>query len=192
MNWPYNAATTTQTLPRSPSRASTPNFTRTHNSSKILIANPRLEFLASTTKQTTSHFLIANRLQFSISAPVTPAVSSRNSLNRTLRSASPSLRTTSLPAEAHSTSGRFVDTIHKSPVTSHDFLIETPRLELPATHRKQTSDPISNRDNLAFSQAGILPWRTRPLSFSPFTNHKSPVTSHAFLIYRAAIRNAAN
>src|SRR4029077_5217718 len=42
----------------------------------FLIANPRLEFPASTTKQATCNFLIANRLQLFNSALVNPAFSS--------------------------------------------------------------------------------------------------------------------
>src|SRR4029077_20269336 len=116
VTWTYNAAATTQTLPRSPSRPQNPNLTLSRTPSIFLIANPRLEFPASTTKQTTSHFLIANRLHFFNSALVNPAVSSPISPKRMLLSASPSLRATSLLAKAHSASDRFPLTNHKSPV----------------------------------------------------------------------------
>ena len=53
-------------------------------------------------------------------------------------------------------------TIHKSRVTSHEFLIETPRLEFPATLTKQSPGRISNRDKIAvFSSRFPAPVRNR-------------------------------
>ena len=53
-------------------------------------------------------------------------------------------------------------TIHKSRVTSHRILIETPRLEFPATPTKQSPGRISNRDKIAvFSSRFPAPARNR-------------------------------
>ena len=53
-------------------------------------------------------------------------------------------------------------TIHKSRVTSHSILIETPRLESPATPTKQSPVRISNRDKIAvFSSRFPAPARNR-------------------------------
>ena len=46
-------------------------------------------------------------------------------------------------------------TIRKSRVTSHLILIETPRLEFPATPTKQTLRPSSNRDKIALFSSGL-------------------------------------
>jgi hypothetical protein len=70
-------------------------------------------------------------------------------------------RNTNLPLSAIPPSGSSVLTNHKSPVTSHGFLIGTPRLEFPTTQTKQSADPISNRDRLAYFRAVFLPWWTR-------------------------------
>jgi hypothetical protein len=86
------------------------------------------------------------------------------------------------------------------------FLIGTPRLEFRATPTKQTPDPFSNRDRSRclrppsrthLSHHRFSPWSLAthltagaktPCVASPLTSHKSPVTSHDFLIYGAAIR----
>ena len=88
-----------------------------------------------------------------------------------------------------------------------EFLIGTPRLEFCATPTKQRLDPFSNRDRsrclcpparMHLSHHRISSWSlathlpavaNAPCVSSPLTSHKSPVTSHDFLIYRAAIRN---
>jgi hypothetical protein len=46
-------------------------------------------------------------------------------------------------------------TIRKSRVTSHRILIETPRLEFPATPTKQTLRPSSNRDKITLFSSGL-------------------------------------
>lgn len=53
-------------------------------------------------------------------------------------------------------------TIHKSRVTSHGFLIVTPRLEFPATVTKQSSARVSNRYKIAVFSSGFpAPARNR-------------------------------
>ncbi len=46
-------------------------------------------------------------------------------------------------------------TIHKSRLTSHGILIETPRLEFPATPTKQSPGRISNRDKIGVFSSGM-------------------------------------
>ena len=46
-------------------------------------------------------------------------------------------------------------TIRKSRVTSHPILIETPRLEFPATPTKQTLRPFPNRDKITLFSLGL-------------------------------------
>jgi len=53
-------------------------------------------------------------------------------------------------------------TVRKSRVTSRPILIETPRLEFPATSTKQTLRPSSNRDKITLFSLGLAaPARSR-------------------------------
>jgi hypothetical protein len=58
-------------------------------------------------------------------------------------------------------------TIRKSRVTSHLILIETPRLEFPATPTKQTLRPSSNRDKITLFSSGLAAPARNPREPSP-------------------------
>jgi hypothetical protein len=91
-----------------------------------------------------------------------------------------------------------------------DFLIATPRLKFPLTNTKQSPLNISNRDYIAVFhskssapsachhvQGAISPSSVSHRPVKAFAARLSRITSHelrvtAVLIYRAAIRNAAN
>ena len=184
VNWTYNAAITTQTLPRSPSRSPNPNFTRAQKPPKFLIANPRLEIAPSTTKQTTSHFLIANRLQFFNFASVNPVVSSRVSPYRNLFSASFSFRATyrlsTHPSRATNHESRFTN--YKAPLSSHNFLTATvARFEFCSTCCKQAIYRFSNRNkNASYHSLASQNHGSRASNHgSRTTHHHSQVSSHA-------------
>jgi hypothetical protein len=130
--------------------------------SNFLIANPRLEFPPTHTRQTPLTF--SNREYIAVfqvlpsrrhtkNRPrplhrVTPRLPTRNA--GMLAGSFPiSCPTTHLPAVPKAQRGGSLLTNHKSPVTDHDFLIGTPRLEFLATATKQSSDTISNRDTSA-------------------------------------------
>jgi len=71
------------------------------------------------------------------------------------------------------------------PVSSLQYLIVTPRLELLATRTKQTPNQSSNRYKSRFSRPGctrripVAPLAPICLKFPRVTSYKSPVTSHA-------------
>ena len=109
-----------------------------HPASDFLIANPRLEFRLTPFNYT--HLKISNREYIAVFHPVFSPNPSR-----------PSDR----EAPIRSLPSRSLATPHRSFVTA--FLIDTPRLESPLTHTKQSSGPISNRDKSAFSHSQAQP-----------------------------------
>jgi hypothetical protein len=100
----------------------------------FLIANPRLEFTATDSKL--SPLTISNREYIAV-------------FHFTFHPLWPFL--SSSPATHHST-------------LATEFLIETPRLEFPVTHTKQSFDPISNRDKTAFSRIAFPHSARRPVA----------------------------
>ncbi len=173
----------------------------------FLIANLELEFIASNRK--TSPLRILNRKKIAIS--LSPKWHRHSCLCAVARLR---FRTTeavtSFPSDSHWFRNRFrnhprqpVDpglhrihppfaapfTPHEPQVTSHEILIETPRLEFPATTTKLSPLPISNRDKMGTFIVAAIPHEPRaigpsanPLGQSigqvPQPPRASQVTSH--------------
>ncbi len=115
----------------SPARGSTGAAEFSAPAPEILIANPRLEFLVSYCKQSSA--FDSNRKFFAVSYSALQAL-----LRFRPSVTAPTFAACRMDSRA---------TNHKSRVIA--FLIETPRLEFPATPTKQSPTRISNRDTLA-------------------------------------------
>ena len=181
----------------------------------FLIANLELEFIASNRK--TSPLKIPNRKKIAIS--LSPKWHRHSCLCAVARlRIQPIEAVTSLPSDSHWFRNRFrnhprqpVDpglhsihpalaapfTPHEPQVTSHEILIETPRLEFPATTTRLSPLPISNRDKMGtfivaaipheprrdrpFRQSSGPKHRPSPAAAARVTSHESQITSHEFL-----------
>jgi hypothetical protein len=109
-----------------------------HPGSNFLIANPGLEFRLTPFNYT--HLKISNREYIAV---FHSGFSPISSLPHRSEAPNPGPNSRSLIAR------------HRSLATA--FLIETPRLEFPLTHTKQSSGLISNRDKSAFSHSQAQP-----------------------------------